>query len=45
MEEQFRAGRFSDGAEAGIRAAGLLIARHFPADGGRNELPDRPVLL
>jgi len=46
MEVEFRAGRFAAGAEAGIRAAGVLIGRHFPSDGEqRNELPDRPVLL
>jgi uncharacterized membrane protein len=46
MEEHFRAGRFEAGAVAGIRQVGELIARHFPAGPeGRNELPDRPVVL
>lgn len=45
MEVEFRAGRFPEGAKAGIEAAGLLIGRHFPGTGARNELPDRPVLL
>lgn len=45
METHFRAGRFSDGVLAGVAAAGQLAARHFPAVGARNELPDRPVLL
>ena len=45
METAFRAGRFEDGARAGIEAAGRLIGRHFPATAARNELPDRPILL
>jgi uncharacterized membrane protein len=46
METHFRAGRFAEGAEAGIVGAGGLLARHFPGEGGdRNEQPDAPVFL
>jgi uncharacterized membrane protein len=46
MEDHFRAGRFAEGAEAGVAAVGALLARHFPGAGrDRNEQPDRPVML
>jgi uncharacterized membrane protein len=46
MEAAFRAGRFAEGAEAGIAGVGRLLAAHFPGDGAdRDEQPDRPVLL
>lgn len=48
MQQHFRAGEYERGAIVGIDAVGALLARHFPADGGRgnaDELPDRPVLL
>ena len=45
MEMSFREGQFAEGVERGIKAAGLLIARHFPVKGNRNELPDRPALI
>ena len=46
MEEAFRAGRFEEGALAGVRAVSDLLARHFPARGENpNELPDRPGLI
>jgi len=48
MEEHFRAGRFPQGAVAGVDAVGALLSRHFPASPARginNELPDRPTLL
>ncbi len=46
MEEHFRAGRFEEGALAGVRAIAALLARHFPSTGApRNELPDRPVMI
>lgn len=44
MEAAFRAGRFEEGALAGIRAVGVLLAQHFPG-AGANEIPDRPVVL
>lgn len=46
MEEHFRAGRFRDGAIAGVEAVAEVLARHPPGepDAG-NELPDRPALL
>ena len=46
MEGHFRAGRFAEGAEAGIAGVGALLARNFPGLGGdRNEQSDAPVLL
>lgn len=46
MEQHFAAGRFAEGAVAGIEAAADLLARHPPdrADVG-NELPDAPIVL
>lgn len=47
METQFRAGRFREGAVAGIQAVAAVLAEHAPpgaADAG-NELPDRPAIL
>lgn len=50
MKDHFRERRFRDGGIAGIEAAGVLLARHFPrepaADGpAGNEDADRPTLL
>ena len=44
MEQLFSQGAAAQALVTGIRAAGALIAQHFPAV-DRNELPDRPVLL
>ncbi len=46
MEDAFHAGRFEEGALAGIRSVGGHLVQHYPHTGEkRNELPDRPVLL
>jgi hypothetical protein len=46
MEADFRAGRFAEGAIAGVEAVGGLLERHFPRAGtDRNELPNQPALL
>jgi len=46
MQAAFRAGRYREGAVAGVRAASALLERHFPSSGpGRNELPDRPIMI
>ena len=46
METHFRAGRFADGAEAGIAGVGRLLAQNFPGQGGdRNEQADAPVMI
>jgi uncharacterized membrane protein len=47
MQRNFSEGDYARGAIAGVEAIGELLARHFPANGARNddELPDRPVLL
>ena len=46
MEEEFRAGRFEEGALHGIEAITALLARHFPPTGSNpDELPNRPVVL
>ena len=46
MQESFRAGRFEEGAIAGVAAISALLERHFPArEDNANELPDQPVML
>jgi uncharacterized membrane protein len=48
MEEAFRAGRFPEGVEHGIREVNRLLIAHFPRDQatpGSNELPDKPLVL
>jgi uncharacterized membrane protein len=47
MEAAFRAGRFVEGVETGIRAVNAVLAKHFPRAGGAgaNELPDAPIVL
>jgi uncharacterized membrane protein len=46
MESDFKAGDFERGVIKGIEAVSQLMAQHFPAQaGGRNELPDAPVVM
>jgi len=46
MQDAFRAGRFEEGALAGVTAISELLERHFPArEANANELPDRPLML
>jgi uncharacterized membrane protein len=46
MEHHYRDGRFGEGSVVGILGVGALLGRHFPgAAGGRQELPNQPVLL
>ena len=46
METEFRTGNFARGAIKGIDAVSRHLAAHFPRDGGgRNELPDVPVVM
>ena len=46
MQAEFRAGRFEQGAVKGVQAACALLQAHFPSSGpGRNELPDRPIMI
>jgi uncharacterized membrane protein len=47
MEAEFRAGRFAEGAGAGIARINALLEAHFPRQAGdaAGELPDRPVIL
>ena len=46
MQQEFARGQFERGAVLGVRAISDLLAANFPPSGdGRNELPDKPVLL
>jgi uncharacterized membrane protein len=46
METDFRAGNFEAGVIKGIEAVSRQLAMHFPPHGGgRNELPDTPVVI
>lgn len=46
MEVEFGKGRFEQGVIAGIQAVTAHLAMHFPKGrGGRNELPDAPLVL
>ena len=46
METEFRAGNFPGGVIKGIDAVSRLLAAHFPRrGGGKNELPDAPVVM
>ena len=46
METAFRHGDYEGGVVSGIQAVTQHLIEHFPAAGdGRNELPDKPVVL
>lgn len=46
METDFRSGNFEAGVIKGIDAVSRQLALHFPRHrGGRNELPDAPVVM
>ena len=46
IQTHYRAGHFAQGSVAGVRAAGNVLERYFPAAGaGTDELPNRPLLL
>ncbi|NBV21536.1 MAG: hypothetical protein EBS05_06380 [Proteobacteria bacterium] len=41
MTDEFRKGDFTAGIVLGVHQAGILLAKHFPRQGGdQNELPD-----
>jgi uncharacterized membrane protein len=46
MERNFRVGNFAGGTIRGIQAVSHQLATHFPRHGGgKNELPDTPVVI
>jgi uncharacterized membrane protein len=46
MESNFRTGNFAGGTIKGIQAVSRQLATHFPRHGGgKNELPDTPVVI
>ena len=46
METVFKQGNYEGGVATGIQAVTQLLAKYFPASSnGRNELPDKPVVL
>jgi uncharacterized membrane protein len=45
MESNFREGRFDNGLAEGVAAIGDLLRQHFPADMGKNEQSDRPLIV
>jgi uncharacterized membrane protein len=46
MEDDFRHGHFEAGVIKGIASVSRELAKYFPTDtSGRNELPDKPVVV
>jgi uncharacterized membrane protein len=46
MHAHLRAGRHEEGALAGVDGVAELLARHYPDTGeGRNQIPDRPIMM
>ena len=46
IETAFKQNNYEDGVVSGIQAVTQHLAKHFPtSDAGRNELPDKPVVL
>ena len=46
METDFKQVDYEDGVVSGIQAVTQHLIKHFPASGaGRNELPDKPMVL
>jgi uncharacterized membrane protein len=46
METDFKSGNFAGGVVRGIEAVSRQLAAHFPrTGGGKNELPDAPVVM
>jgi uncharacterized membrane protein len=47
MAQEFRAGRYEQGALAGIEHVSALLAKHLPPPppGDQDELPDEPVVI
>ncbi len=45
METSFSSGHYERGLTEGINAIGDLLREHFPSDMGKNEQPDRPVIV
>jgi len=46
LEREFRAGLFEHGVIKGIQEVSRVLAQHFPKEpGGKNELPDAPVVI
>ena len=46
METAFKQANYAEGVLSGIQAVTRHLVEHFPAVGaGRNELPDKPVVL
>jgi uncharacterized membrane protein len=46
MESDFKAAKFESGVIKGIAAASRELSKYYPAQGpGRNELPDKPVVM
>jgi uncharacterized membrane protein len=46
MEDDFRRGQFEAGVIKGINSVSRELAKYFPPDAsGRNELPDKPVVI
>ena len=46
MEAVFKQANYEEGVITGIQAVAVHLVKHFPAySAGRNELPDKPVVL